>query len=118
MEVGRPGSKAAPASQGLSDRDGMVDTHTEYKHLMLVGVLHNGVARARVPVPILGDRVAVIRVTIDAKAADHHDFRIRKRHLNDLVNGMLLTVNQVTRDINELIRDQKHADALARPAPA
>jgi hypothetical protein len=114
IEVARTGLNSARENKGLTNRDGMVDTKTDYDKLALVWVIHNGVARARIPVPLLDDRVTVLRAPLEAGSEDQVSLRIRRRSLNDLINGLLLVVNQVLRDINDLIREGKHPDALAR----
>lgn len=113
IEVARPGANPNRENKGLTERDGTVDTKADYDRLALVWVVHNNTAR-RIPVPILDDRVVVCRVRLDAVGEERVTLGIRKRALNDLVNGLLLTVNQVLRDLNDLTREGKHDEALAR----
>jgi tetratricopeptide (TPR) repeat protein len=114
VEVARASSQPSREAKGLTDRDGLVDARATYDRLALVWVLHQGTAKARIPVPIFADRVAVCRVRIDTAGQVHDSLRLRQRALGDLVNGLLLVTNQLFRDLNELTRAGQHAEALAR----
>ena len=109
--VSGDGFNSNTAENLASDSDGIVQTNETYQNVAFVEIKVGGF-RAQVPVAMLGQPVVSCSVKISAQAEKEAGLELQKRLLLGQVRDSLTVANQLFEDLNRLVRDKKHDDAL------
>jgi hypothetical protein len=116
VEVGRSGfdRKDDLVYAGTTKSEGLLQTSERYANLAFVLVLDRRDPVARVPVPILEDRVAAIRVNPNVQAEEVSQLVAAKRRLVERLTEALLVQNDLRHELGELMAKSKHDAALEK----
>jgi len=116
VEVGRHGFDRQDDLKfaGTTKSEGLLQTEESYTNLAFVRVLSHRDLVARVPVPILEDRVAVLRVNSNTQGEALSLLVAAKRRLVERLTEALLVQDDLAKELGELMARSKHDEALAR----
>jgi hypothetical protein len=118
VQIRRSGFEAEDATKiSLTPRAGDVDTSSKgeaglFNKIAFVTVVASGATRARVPVPIVDDRIEVISVTLGG-AGENDQLLARYRSLQEAIVDAAQVQNDLFKKINELTaKPDKRVEAL------
>src|SRR5262249_7549914 len=113
VEVGRQGFERSDVKfAGTTKSEGLLQTEESYPTLAFVLVLSHREVIARVPVPILEDRIAVLRVTPNTEGGAVSQLVAAKRRLLERLTEAILVQNDLRKELGELMAKSRHEDAL------
>lgn len=116
VEVGRHGfdKKDDMKYQGTTKSEGLLQTEDSYSNLAFVVVLSRREPIARVPVPILEERVAAIRVNPNMQGEAVSQVVASKRRLLERMTEALLVQDELRKELGELMAKSKQDEALTK----
>lgn len=115
IEVGRHGFDKDMKYQGTTKTEGLLPpTEDSYSNLAFVLVLSRREPVARVPVPILEERIVAIRVNPNNQGEAVSQVLASKRRLLERMTEALLVQDELRKDLGDLMAKSKQEDALAK----